>query len=60
MYPFHITFFHLVIYSEVSFMSFHGSIAHFLLVLKNIPSTEYIIVYLSIHQLKYKLVASRI
>lgn len=34
--------------------------SHFLLVLKNIPSTEYIIVYLSIHQLKYMLVASRI
>ena len=40
MAPFQIGFFHLVISIEGSFMSFHGQIAHFFLVLNDIPFLE--------------------
>ena len=39
--------FHLIICTEVSFMSFHGLIAHLFLVLNNVLLLGFVTVYLS-------------
>lgn len=58
MQPFQIGFFDLAVSIYGIFMSFHGWIAHYFLVLNNIPFPDCTTVYLSIHLQKDILVAS--
>ena len=59
MQLFQIGFFHIIIFIQVSSMTFHGLIAHFLLSLNNISLSGCTTVYLSIHFLKDILVDSK-